>query len=57
MERQDQILLKDYSHEEKAAYFGALAIIASVDGHASPEELEFLQIMAEAAQLPEKAQI
>lgn len=56
MKSQDQILLKDYSNEEKAAYFGALAIFASVDGHASPEELEFLQIMAEAAELPYKAQ-
>lgn len=57
MESQDQILLKDYSNEEKAAYLGALAIFASVDGHTSPEELEFLQIMAQAAELPYKAQI
>ncbi|ERM84165.1 hypothetical protein P872_15390 [Rhodonellum psychrophilum GCM71 = DSM 17998] len=56
MESEDQILLKDYSNEEKAAYFGALAVVASVDGHASPEELEFLRIMGEAAELPEKAQ-
>lgn len=53
MEHQDLTLLKDYSNDEKAAYFGALATMASVDGHASPEELEFLQMMAEAAELPE----
>ncbi len=52
MENQDPPLLKDYTNEEKAAYFGALATMASVDGDASPEELEFLALMAEAAELP-----
>lgn len=53
MENTEQILLKDYSNEEKAAYFGALATMASVDGNASPEEIEFLKMMAEAAELPQ----
>lgn len=53
MENTEEILLKDYSNEEKAAYFGALATMASVDGIASPEEIEFLKMMAEAAELPE----
>ncbi len=49
-------MLKDYSQEEKAAYFGALATMASADGHASEEELEFLQMMGEAAELPANVQ-
>jgi len=46
-------LLKDYSQEEKGAYLGALASMASVDGKATQEELEFLGLMSEAADLPE----
>lgn len=47
------ILLKDYSVEEKGAYLGALATMASADGHVSDEEIQFLQLMSEAAELPE----
>ncbi|EMR02133.1 tellurite resistance TerB family protein [Cesiribacter andamanensis] len=53
MEQEQTPLLKDYSIEERGAYFAALATIASADGTASAEELEFLQLMAEAAELPE----
>lgn len=53
MEQEQNTLLKDYSLEEKGAYLAALATIASADGNASAEELEFLQLMGEAAELPE----
>ncbi|GAB3829770.1 tellurite resistance TerB family protein [Pontibacter rugosus] len=53
MEQQQDKLLKDYSQEEKGAYFGALATMASADGKATDEELEFLSLMSEAAELPE----
>lgn len=56
MEPQPTTLLKEYTIQEKGAYFGALATIASADGNASDEELEFLQLMAEAAELPENLQ-
>ncbi len=38
--------------EEKGAYLAALATVASADGHASEEELEFLRILSEAAEMP-----
>ncbi|QNF31659.1 TerB family tellurite resistance protein [Adhaeribacter swui] len=56
MEQEQTTLLKDYSLEEKGAYLGALATMASADGHASAEELEFLKMMAEAAELPDYLQ-
>ncbi|MBB6611169.1 TerB family tellurite resistance protein [Pontibacter sp. Tf4] len=56
MEQEPTTLLKDYSQEEKGAYFGALAIMASADGKTTDEELQFLQMMAEAAELPANVQ-
>ncbi len=56
MENEQATLLKDYSLEEKGAYFGALATMASADGNASDEEMEFLRMMGEAAELPENLQ-
>lgn len=56
MEQEQTTLLKDYSIEEKGAYFGALATLASADGHASEEELEYLAMMSEAAELPRNVQ-
>ena len=53
MADENTTLLKNYSTEEKGAYLGALATMASADGHVSDEEIEFLQLMAEAAELPE----
>ncbi|WP_224995669.1 TerB family tellurite resistance protein [Cesiribacter sp. SM1] len=56
MEQAQAPLLKEYSNDEKAAYFGALATLASADGDASAEEIEYLQLLAEAAELPENIQ-
>ncbi|MBC5775119.1 TerB family tellurite resistance protein [Pontibacter sp. KCTC 32443] len=56
MEQEQTMLLKDYSQEEKGAYFGALATMASADGTASEEELEFLRMMGEVAELPANLQ-
>ncbi|KAA3440268.1 TerB family tellurite resistance protein [Rufibacter hautae] len=56
MAEENTILLKDYSDQEKGAYLGALATIASADGHVSEEELQFLQLTSEAAELPENLQ-
>ncbi|MBF9253898.1 TerB family tellurite resistance protein [Pontibacter sp. 172403-2] len=56
MEQEHTTLLKNYTKEEKGAYFGALATMASADGHASEEELEFLKLMGEAAELSDKVQ-
>ncbi|MDX5421890.1 MAG: TerB family tellurite resistance protein [Hymenobacteraceae bacterium] len=56
MEQEQTTLLKDYSLEEKGAYLAALATMASADGHASEEELEFLKILGEAADMPENVE-
>lgn len=49
-------LLKDYSLEERGAYFSALATMAAADGTASAEELEFLSLLGQAAELPQNSQ-
>ncbi|PKV63179.1 tellurite resistance TerB family protein [Pontibacter ramchanderi] len=56
MEQEQTSLLKDYTMEEKGAYLAALASIASADGHASEEELEFLRVLSEAAEMPENVE-
>ncbi|WP_181304937.1 TerB family tellurite resistance protein [Rufibacter sp. XAAS-G3-1] len=56
MAEETTTLLKDYSDQEKGAYLGALATIASADGHVSEDEITFLQLMSEAAELPENLQ-
>jgi uncharacterized tellurite resistance protein B-like protein len=56
MEQAQTTLLKDSSIEERGAYFAALATMASADGHASDEELEFLRLLGEAVDLPENMQ-
>lgn len=56
MEQEQTTLLKDYSIEERGAYFAALATMASADGQASEEELEFLRLLGEAAELPANMQ-
>lgn len=56
MEQEQTTLLKDYSMEEKGAYLAALASMASADGHASEEELEFLRVLSEAAEMPENVE-
>jgi uncharacterized tellurite resistance protein B-like protein len=56
MEQEQTILLKDYTMEERGAYMAALATIASADGHASDEEIEFLKLLVEAAEMPENVE-
>lgn len=56
MEQEQTTLLKDYSLEERGAYLGALATMATADGTASEEELEFLRLLGEAAELPDTMQ-
>jgi uncharacterized tellurite resistance protein B-like protein len=51
MENQEVQLLKDYSDNEKGAYLGAIASIASADREASEQELQFLSALADSAQL------
>jgi len=50
MEQQEK-LLKEYSDLEKGAYLGAIASIATADRAASEEELEYLETLAESADL------
>ena len=46
-----QKLLKDYSNMEKGAYLAAIASIATADRVASDEEIEYLEELAESAEL------
>ena len=46
-------LLEGYSDKEKSAYLGAIASIATADREASPEELEYLDALSDAAGLSE----
>jgi uncharacterized tellurite resistance protein B-like protein len=48
---QQEKLLKDYSDNEKGAYISAIASIATADRTASEEELEFLETLADSAEL------
>ena len=50
---QEHQLLKEYSPQEKAAYLGAVASIATADRQASQDEIEFLQVLTESAVLPD----
>jgi uncharacterized tellurite resistance protein B-like protein len=51
---QEEKLLKDYSDEEKGAYLGAIASIATADHTASEEELEYITQLAESAEISEE---
>ena len=51
-----ETILEGYSDHEKGAYLGAIASIATADREASPEELEYIDHLCEAAQLSEKQQ-
>ncbi len=51
---QEEKLLKDYSDEEKGAYLGAIASIATADHIASEEELEYITQLAESAEISEE---
>jgi uncharacterized tellurite resistance protein B-like protein len=48
---QTEKLLKDYSDVEKGSYLGAIASIATADRTASEEELEYIQALADSAEL------
>ncbi|GEO03347.1 hypothetical protein AAE02nite_10110 [Adhaeribacter aerolatus] len=56
MNVQETPLLKDYSDNEKAAYLGAIASVASADRVASPEEIQFLTLLSQSAGLSAAAQ-
>lgn len=53
---QQTTLLKDYSLPERAAYLSALATMAAADGTTAAEELEFLSLLGQAAELPQHNQ-
>jgi len=53
---QQTTLLTDYSLPEKSAYLSALATMAAADGTASDDELEFLSLLGQAAELPQQNQ-
>ena len=48
---QNEKLLRDYSDIEKGSYLGAIASIATADRTASEEELEYIQTLADSAEL------
>jgi uncharacterized tellurite resistance protein B-like protein len=47
----EEKLLKDYSDIEKGAYLGAIASIATADRAASEQEIEYINVLAESADL------
>ena len=47
----EEKLLKDYSDTEKGAYLGAIASIATADRAASEQEIEYVNALAESADL------
>ncbi|HEX2535492.1 MAG TPA: TerB family tellurite resistance protein [Chitinophagaceae bacterium] len=51
MEQTPEKLLKEYSDREKGAYLGAIASIATADRTASEEELQFIEELADTAEL------
>ena len=48
---QQQTLLQNYSDEEKGAYLGAIASIATADRQATEEEAQYIMALAESAEL------
>jgi len=48
---QQETLLQNYSDEEKGAYLGAIASIATADRQATDEEVEYIGALADSAQL------
>lgn len=46
-------VLEGYSDQEKGAYLGAIASIATADRQASPEELEYISALCDAANISE----
>jgi len=54
--QQDEKFLKNHSDEEKGAYLGAIASIATADHVASEEELEYITQLAESSDVSEEQQ-
>ena len=52
--QQNEKLLKEYSDEEKGAYLGAIASIATADHSASEEELDYISQLADSAEISEE---
>lgn len=48
---QQQTVLQNYTDEEKGAYLGAIASIATADRQASEEEIEYITALADSAEL------
>src|SRR5688572_22498003 len=46
-------VLEGYSDQEKGAYLGAIASIATADRHASEEEKQYIGALCDAAELSE----
>ena len=51
MDTSPNTLLKDYTDTEKGAYLAAIATVAAADRSVSEEEIEFLNLLSEAATL------
>src|SRR5262245_43106661 len=47
-------ILQGHSDQEKAAYLAAIASIATADKQASPEEMNYITKLCEAAGLPDE---
>lgn len=53
-----ETILEGYSDMEKGAYLGAIASIATADREASPEEIEYIEHLCDAAKLsPQQKQV
>jgi uncharacterized tellurite resistance protein B-like protein len=52
--QQNITILEGYSDREKGAYLGALASIATADRQATEEELEYIEALADAAQISDE---
>lgn len=48
---ENEKLLKDFSDKEKGAYLGAIASIATADHAATEDEIEYMETLAESAEL------
>ena len=50
---QQETLLQNYSDEEKGAYLGAIASVATADRQATEEEVQYISALADSAELSE----
>ena len=55
---ENTVILKGYTDEEKGAYLGAIASLATADKSATPEELDHIGMIADAAEIsPEQKEM